>query len=237
MTILRRSAVILREEGLLVLCSRIFGETIYRRMLLMEHLLEKPSFACQKPSAFSSCWLSPDEAPRYASFIQKLTEEEICRRLSAGDRCFIGEIEGRIVHGFWVSTSNAWIDFLNLDLPLKPWELYLYQTFTPLEMRGRGVATATLASALEMVRREGFRRVLCCIQLDRAIAYPPPLRTGFVPSALISSVRFGPRRWVFHRPTSRLPCFARHLPGRRTPRAVFSEAGTMDTSSKPSYRK
>ena len=225
MTIVWRSVAILREEGLLVLCSRIFGETIYRRMLLMEHLLEKPSFACQKQSPVSSRWLSPDEAARYASFHQELTEEEICRRLSAGDRCFIGEMDGRIVHGFWVATSNAWIDFLNLDLPLKPGELYLYQSFTPLERRGRGFATAILASALEMLRREGFRRVLCCIQLDRAIAYPPPLRTGFVPAALVSSVRFGPRRWVFQRPTSRLPCFARHLPGKRTPRAVFSEAG------------
>jgi len=222
--ILRRSVAILREEGFLVLWSRFLGETIYRKMLLMEHLLEEPLCACHAQFPFSSRWLRPDEAERYASFHQELTEEEVRRRLSAGDRCFIGEMDGRIVHGFWLGTSNARINFLNLDLPLKSGELYLYQSFTPPEMRGRSFATATRASALEIVRREGFRRILCCIQLDRAIAYPPPLRTGFTPSALISSVRFGPRRWVFHRPTRRLPFFARHLSGKRTPRAVPSEA-------------
>lgn len=217
MTIVWRSIEILREEGLLVLFSRIFGETIYRRMLLMEHLLGKPPLACQKQRPFSSCWLSPDEGARCASFHQKLTMEEICRRLSAGDRCFIGEMDGRIVHSFWAATSNARIDFLNLGLPLKPGELYLYQSFTPPEIRGRGFATATLASALEIMRREGVKRVLCCIQLDRAMGYPPFLRTGFVPSALLSSVWLGPWRWVFHRPTRRLPSFHKHLPtGKRT---------------------
>ena len=223
LTVLRRSVEILCQEGLLVLCSRIFGEIIYRRMLLMEHLLEKPPFACQKPSSFGSCWLCPDASARYASFHQELTEEEICRRLSTGDRCFVGEVDGRIVHGSWFASSNARICFLDLELPLEPGELYLYQSFTPPEMRGRGFATATLASALEMVRKEGFRRVVCCIQLDRAIAYPPPLRTGFVPSALISSVWLGPGRWVFHRPTHRLPSFARHLSGKHTIHSVLSK--------------
>jgi hypothetical protein len=58
-------------------------------MLLMERLPEKPSLWCQKRSPFSFCWLSHDEAARYASFHHELTEEEICRRLSAGDRCFM----------------------------------------------------------------------------------------------------------------------------------------------------
>jgi len=192
----------------------------------MEHLLERLPLGCEKKSPFNSHWLSPDDAVRYAAFYQELSEEDICGRLSAGDRCFLGEMDGCIVHSFWAATSNARMDFLNLVLPLKPGELYLYQSFTPPELRGRGFATATLASALEMVRTEGVRRVLCCIQLDRAMGYPPFLRTGFVPSALLSSVWLGPWRWVFHRPTRRLPSFARLISRKRNIHAILSQAGT-----------
>jgi GNAT superfamily N-acetyltransferase len=180
-------------------------------MLLMEHSLEQLPFACQEQPPFNCSWLSPDEAALYASFHQDLTEEEIYKRLSSGERCFIGRMDHRIVHGFWVVASNARIDFLNIILPLNPGELYLYQSFTSPEIRGRGFATTTLASALEVVRSEGFRRVLCCIQSDRAMGYPPFLRTGFVPSALLSSVWLGPWRWVSQRPTDHLPFLYKRL--------------------------
>ncbi len=206
--ILRRAAQILREEGLLTLWFRILGETVYRRLLLLERTLDKPLPSFRPRGPVETRWLRPEEAAAYASFCGTLSEAEVARRLSEGHRCWIAEAEGRIVHGRWVASSRAWIEYLKLDLPLAPGEAYSYQAYTAPELRGRNLATAAQAAVLGVLKEEGFQRVFLCLQPDRAIAFLPPVKNGFIPVAWLGWVRLGPWRRVFRRPVRRFPSWA-----------------------------
>jgi len=205
--VLHRAAQIRREEGWLVLWFRILGETIYRRLLVLERSLDDPPPDWRAHCPLQTRWLRPEEASAYASLDGALREAEVAKRLSEGRRCWIAEAGGRIVSGWWVASSKAWIEYLKLDLPLAPGEAYLYQSYTPPELRGRNFSTAGLAAAVRALKEEGFRRALLCIQPDRAIAFPPPLKNGFVPVAWLGWVRCGPWRRVFRRAVKRLPSY------------------------------
>ncbi len=209
--ILRRATEILKQEGLLALWFRVLGEIFYRRVLVMERSLAEPVPHLEARRAVRMRWLREEEAAACARSYPGLSEAEVVRRLRLGHRCLVAEAEGRIVHATWVASSEACIEYLKLDFPLASGQAYLYQSYTTPEMRGQNLGTAGLAAVLRCLRQEGFQRAFCCLQPDRAIAYPPPLKTGFVPVARLGWFRLGPRRRVFRRPVNRLPWWGRRV--------------------------
>jgi len=221
--ILRRAAQILREERLLTLWYRVLGETVYRRVLVMERSLDLAVSPFQPRCRMEARWLRLEEAAAYARFHGALSGVEVARRLAQGHRCWIVESDGRFGHGLWVACSGAWIEYLGLDFPLAPGEVYVYQTYTAEELRGLGLATAGLAAALEALKQEGLQRVHLVVQPDRAVALSPPLKNGFLPVTWLGWVRLGRWRGIFRRPVKRLPaCASRALgAGSRYWDAVF----------------
>ena len=205
--LIRRANVILHEDGLLALGFRVLGETIYRRALLARCDLAlaptPPDGRCR--------WLDPADAAAYARFHPELAETEIRRRLAEGHRCWVLTSDGRFAHGLWIA-PRAWIGYLNLEMPLAPNEIYLYQTYTTPALRGRRFATAALRAVAHELRHEGWRRIILCIQPDRSIAYPPLYRAGFQPFGYLGWFRLGPFRWTFRRATNRFPFYAPPVP-------------------------
>ncbi|MBE0659770.1 MAG: GNAT family N-acetyltransferase [Bryobacteraceae bacterium] len=199
----RRAIVILKEDGLLALGFRVLGETVYRRVLLASC---NPAHAGAPPDARCR-WLDPAESAAYARFHPEVAESEIRHRFAEGHRCWVLTSGGQFAHGLWIA-PRAWIGYLELDLPLAPNEIYLYQTFTPPSLRGHGFASAALLAVLSEMRREGWQRVILCIQPDRSIAYSPLYRAGFKPYGYVGWYRVGRTRWTFRRAANRFPFYA-----------------------------
>ncbi len=203
--VIRRAWTIWREEGWLALWFRVLGETVYRRVLLLA--LDLPPKATV-PAGISARWLRAEEAKAYAEFHPTLTAGQVERRLASGERCLVLESEGRFVHGRWTAFQRAWIEYLRLPLPLPDGTAYVYGTYTPPEQRGKGYATTGAVVQALLLHREGFERVMACIQPDRAMAYPPMLKAGYRPVGYFGWVRLGPWRFPFRRNARRFPRYA-----------------------------
>ncbi|MBA3974736.1 MAG: hypothetical protein C0504_11040 [Candidatus Solibacter sp.] len=201
--LLRRARVILEEDGLLALGFRVLGETVYRRVLLAGFDLSQAG-----PPDDAPCrWLDADEASGYAQFHPEITETEIRRRLGEGQRCWVLRSGGQFAHGLWIA-RRAWISYLGIEMPLARHEIYLYQTFTPPALRGRGFASTALRAVLAVLNGEGWERVVLCIQPDRSVSYPPLYRAGFKPYGYLGWYKLGSARWTFRRSAHRFPFYA-----------------------------
>jgi hypothetical protein len=202
---LRRALEILRHEGPVALYFRVLGETVYRRLLVLETDLTSTSYAHDPRCR----WLRPEEADAYARFHPVIPEVEVRRRLAAGHRCLVLVLpDGRIAHGIWVALGSAWIEYLQMTLPLPPREAYLFQSFTAPEHRGQRHATAALRALKHTLAREGVERTVSGVQPDLALVYPPAFRGGARPTAYIGWIGLGSWRRAFRRPTSRYPLYA-----------------------------
>jgi hypothetical protein len=202
---IRRALEILRNDGPVALYFRVLGQTVYRRLLVVETDLTTASFAHDPRCR----WLRPDEAGAYARFHRVIPVEEVLRRLAAGQRCFVLVLpDGGIAHGIWVALGPAWVEYLQMTLPLTPRDAYLFQSFTAVEHRGRRHATAALRALKHALAQEGVERTVGCVQPDRTGAYPPAFRGGARPTAYVGWIGIGSWRRAFRRTTSRYPVYA-----------------------------
>ena len=202
---LRRALEILRYEGPIALYFRVLGETVYRRLLVFETDLTTTSYAHDPRCR----WLRPEEAGEYARFQLVIPEVEVRRRLAGGQRCFVLMLPGGVIaHGIWVTLGPAWLEYLQMTLPLTPLDAYLFQSFTAPEHRGQRHATAALRALKHTLAREGVARTVACVQPDRAVAYPPAFRGGARPTAYVGWIGIGSWRRAFRRTTSRYPLYA-----------------------------
>ena len=203
--IVRRAFEILRNEGPLTLLFRVLGETVYRRMLVMETDLTRHVF---EPDARCR-WLRVDEAVAYARSHDALTETEVRRRYGEGQRCWALTLpDGSLAYSVWASVGRAWVEYLAVNLPLRATEAYVYQAFTTPAHRGNRFATIGVRALKHALTAEGVLSTCSCLQPDRAIGYPPAFRSGLHPCAYIGWIRLGPWRWTFRRATDHLPFYA-----------------------------
>jgi hypothetical protein len=202
---LRRAADILREDGFRALVFRVLGETVYRRVLVVEI---DPSGALARPDRRCG-WLMPDDVRGYARLHAELPEEEIRRRLAEGQRCFVVRSDaGEIVSGVWVAFGCARVDYVQTCLPLKPDEAYLYQSYTAVTERRQGLSTTAYLAVSHALRQEGYARMFGCLQPDRAIGYGPVMGSGSAPRAYLGWVGIGRWRRMFNTPTGHYPQYA-----------------------------
>jgi GNAT superfamily N-acetyltransferase len=87
------------------------------------------------------------------------TRSELARRRAAGDLCFIGVSEGRLVHFTWlVRRRRVWLPDLGAMLDLEPDAAYVPFSYTERAMRGRSVQAAVTRFMIEWEQRHGLRR-------------------------------------------------------------------------------
>jgi L-amino acid N-acyltransferase YncA len=86
------------------------------------------------------------------------------------------------------------VDYLGLELELAPGEVYTYDSFTAECFRGRGLSTASQARLAEVLRAEGFRRVLRAVLPENRAGVRDAVAAGFSPRGRIGYFRVGPWR-------------------------------------------
>lgn len=90
-----------------------------------------------------------------------MTDEQVAIRHDEGNRRFVADVDG--------TDSGAFMSYRVLD----DRTLDYYSTFTPEELRGRGIARRVVTAALDHAVDGGFRVVPTCPYVARLITRNP----------------------------------------------------------------
>jgi GNAT superfamily N-acetyltransferase len=196
---LARTREVLREEGVRSLWFKILGETVYRRLLLLERPLQEaiPAVTARVPVVMSL--LQKSEIAEYVEFRAGTDVAEVQSQLDAGHWCFVARSQGRMVATSWAATNRAWLDYLSRQLRLAPDEVYAYDSFTEPAFRGQNLGPALTAEKLRYFRAAGYRRMVTDILPENRASLRADAKTGYRPYGLIGYVKIGPWRRDFCR--------------------------------------
>jgi GNAT superfamily N-acetyltransferase len=188
----------LRKEGARSFAFRVLGETVYRRLVIVERDLHEPPPELDRAPAVSFDFLDEGGLDGYEA-LRPGRRAQAAARLAAGDRCFAGWSDGRLVAARWLATGTPLVEYLGVRLPLAADEIYHYDTFTDPELRRRGVSTAAQGALFPRLRDEGFRWSVRAILPENRAAVADAARGGYVRRGRFGYVRFGPLRREFVR--------------------------------------
>ena len=195
--ILKRAAEVFREEDIKSLWFKILGETVYRRLVLMERPLNEPvpEVTPRLPVAIGP--LREFELDDYIEFRPEADPPEVRRRLEAGDLCFVARHEGRIVNAGWATTCRAWIEYLACEMRLAPGEVYHYESFTTPSFRGLNISPARYTQMLRYLRDAGYRRSVSAVVPENKAGISHLKKVGYRPFGVMGYVKLGPWRRDF----------------------------------------
>jgi SAM-dependent methyltransferase len=208
--ILKRAAQVLREEGAKSLFFKVLGETVYRRLALLERPLDQPA-ALIAPRLPVTMGLL-DDPDEYRAFRPDVSRDEVCRRLSAGYFCFVARYQGRIVAALWSASGQAHIDYLDCEFPLSPGEVYLYEALAAPECRGQNVTPALGMWAMQHMGRMGYRRAIGAVMPENKLGLRLCEKAGLQPFGRIGYWKIGPWRRDFCRTNPGRQPLAAHGP-------------------------
>jgi RimJ/RimL family protein N-acetyltransferase len=197
--VLERAGEILRQEGVRGLWFKILGDTVYRRLLLLERPLHEPSGEVKAGIPVEISLLQKSEIAEYVEFRQEGKDTEVEAQLEAGDWCFVARHQGHIVCARWATTGPVWSDYLSCELRLAADEIYIYDVFTKPGLRGQAVSPATSTEMLRYFRAAGYRRLVTAILPENQPSLRAVAKTGHRPYGLIGYITIGPWKRYFYR--------------------------------------
>ncbi len=189
---------LVREEGARSFAFRALGETVYRRLVIVERDLHAPPPELDRGPEVSFDFLEEGGLGAY-EVLRPGRRAQAAARLAAGDRCFAGWNDGRLVAVRWLATGSPHVEYLDVPLPLGADEIYHYDTFTEPEVRRRGVSIAAQRALFPRLRDEGYRWSVRAILPENRAALADAARGGYVARGRIGYVRLGPLRREFVR--------------------------------------
>jgi hypothetical protein len=195
-----RAVELARNQGLKVLWIKILGETVYRRVLFIEDVLNRPLPPLESIPKIDLSELRENEIDQYLSLRPDHSAEETSRRLRSGHRCWVTRDHGRVVSALWLVTGRAFIRPLGCEISLAPDEIYGYDSFTDPGDRGQHLPAARARLIRPMLEAEGFRRRLSVAVPEDLVAMSNTRRNGFRPIGTMGYFRVGPWRRYFVRP-------------------------------------
>lgn len=134
------------------------------------------------------------DAPRYARDIGTDSNSSFRHRLTRTTACFVAELDGRIVHSSWVTTSGAWTrELQHYVVPPRGesrtntgGEAYVYESFTRPEVRGRGAYPLVLRYIMVWAAVAGLTRVWVAVESTNAASLRAITKAGFSPGFELS---------------------------------------------------
>lgn len=193
----RRAGATLRREGPRSLWFKVLGALCYRRLLLVERVLDGPTG--DDGGCGGLTVLTTSDLNRYGRFQPDADLDEIAARLARGDMC-LGMIHtGELIHACWVRRGRAHIEYLDCEFELPSDVGYAYEAYTKPEFRGRGVAGARARLMEAPLSRAGYRAVLSAISPENGASLYFNRQAGHKVVGLIGWLGLGPWRWYFCR--------------------------------------
>ena len=187
-----------REEGARALVTKTLGETVYRRLDLVERGLQEDLPPSREAPELSYSWLDETGLDAYER-LRAGSGEQAAARLADGHRCFATWLGDRLVAVRWVATGAPLVEYLGIRLPLAAGEVYHYDTFTDPTLRRRGISAATQGQLFRVLRGEGYVRAVRAVLPENRAAVRDAAATGFEACGKMGFVQLGRRRREFIR--------------------------------------
>lgn len=169
--------------------------TFHRRMILMSRALDEPVPAPAPKGDFVFREMTPADRPAYLDMLPE-RREVVDDRLRRGARCFLAWDGDHLAHGYWMAANRVRIDYLERDLVLGPDDVYMYDQYSPLAYRGRGLAQAVGQYVMGVARDEGYRRAWCLPAVENAAGIRAVEAIGYRREAIVHNLRLaGHRRY------------------------------------------
>jgi hypothetical protein len=196
---LARGREILREDGVAALWYGILGQTVYRRLTLMELVLDPLPPVVDSTLPLGVGFLTSREVSDYLELRPDADEQEVIARLARGERCFVARHNGLLVSARWIASGEAEIEYLGRRLPFAPDEVFLSDTFTSPSFRGNAISAAAGTRLAHVLAGEGIRRIIGAILPENRRAARAFDKAGARPFGKIGYVAIGPLRRDFIR--------------------------------------
>ncbi|MGH7230649.1 MAG: GNAT family N-acetyltransferase [Nitrospiraceae bacterium] len=193
----RRIKEILRNEGIRTLWFKALGEMGYRRLLLLDRSVHEPIPDVTAGVPISISLVTQADMAEYLAFRPGTSEVEVRRRLKSGHWGFLARSEGLPVAVTWAAAGEAWSFFLSCHIQLASDAVYLYDSFTRFDVRGRAVSPALGAEILRFFRDAGYRRTVRAISPENTASLRAVRKLGYRPCGRIGHVKIGPWRRDF----------------------------------------
>ncbi len=183
--------VTLREEGLRSFWFKLLSRCGYRRLLLVERLLDEPvpDFSSRLPVEVTM--LTEREIDDYVAFRPNTARSDAIDRLRSRQICFVAWHDGRIVSGAWISVQPVWISYLGCAIAVDPGDAHVYDKFTLPAYRGYGIANAVRTFHLRHLQRAGYRRAVGAVLPENGSSLRDDRKGGFRPYGMLARIRIG----------------------------------------------
>jgi len=109
--------------------------------------------------------------------------EEVFKRLDAGKRCYIGNVNGILATYGWVTFDKELIGELRLHIQLSPGEAYIWDCATLAEYRGLRLYPSLLWYIIGELRSQGLKRIWIGADADNLPSQVGMRLCGFRPIA------------------------------------------------------
>jgi RimJ/RimL family protein N-acetyltransferase len=194
---LARAVQVVRNEGLRALWFKAVGETVYRRLVLFETVLDEPPEPAASSRPLEFRFLSEADVDEYARLRPDRAPVEAAARLHRGDRCYGAWYGPRIVAARWITEGETEIEYLARRVVFAERTVYRYDAYTSPDYRGRGIIGAVGTRLIREIWAEGTRRVIGTSLPENLPSRRMLEKEGLRPLAKIGYVKLGRRRWNF----------------------------------------
>jgi ribosomal protein S18 acetylase RimI-like enzyme len=100
-------------------------------------------------------------------------------RLSQTTRCYLVEGDGKLLHASWATSSRAWTAEISGFISPPADDVYVYESFTRPETRGRGIYPFALWGICADLGAEGVRLVWVGVEADNVPSIRAITKAGF----------------------------------------------------------
>ncbi len=194
---LLRAVAVLREKGLKSLWFKLLGETVYRRVVLLERILDEPIHPITSRIPVTIKLMERSDVDEYCAFHLDADRSDIQQRLDSGHWCFTARHQGRIVHACWAASQVLWFDYLSREMLLASDEAFVYDSYTDPSYRGLNIAGVRRLEMICFFHGAGFRRLLGAVIPENQPAVRTIQKSEYRPIGTLGFFRIGPIRQDF----------------------------------------
>lgn len=191
-TSLREAVNELRRYGPWAFPMKILGGLgIYRRAVLYQISLLDPVATVEPPAGTQTVRLDESNLPEMAQLREAPALESMRSRLRRGDACFGARLDGRLVCIYWGATIATEMPYLHCTLTPRDREVYIYDSFTLPDCRGRGIAPAVRNALRRHYRTAGYTSAVCAVLPENRSARRGVEKAGYVACGTVGRVAMG----------------------------------------------
>lgn len=192
--LISRIVQVVRNEGPVSLWFKVLGESIYRRLVILEHALPPEVQKMKLPGQVEMRLLEPSETAAYLDARPEAIEEDIRGRLGEGQLCFAAWQEDRVVGAVWGATGRAYIEYVDCEIKLEPDQVYVYNAFTRPDCRGQHIARERGLFVAQYLQKAGYQRLFGAVMPENKAALRAPNDVGAKHVGWLRRYQLGPWR-------------------------------------------